>query len=84
MRGCERKIIMLKGTDSEIFDEAYFLIRRDLKEGKAKEIVSEAQRIVDMNKTQQRQKRSRKREVITFVLGVLSGFALGAIFLIVF
>ena len=29
MRGCQRKIIMLRGTDSEIFDEAYFLLRKD-------------------------------------------------------
>ena len=29
MRGCQRQIIMLKGTDSQIFDEAYFLLRKD-------------------------------------------------------
>ena len=35
MRGCQRQIIMLKGTDSQIFDEAYFLLRKDF-EGKSR------------------------------------------------
>ena len=83
MKGYERKIIMLKGTDSEIFDEAYFLIRRDFKEEKGAEIVREAQRIVDMNTTRRRAQSKRKREWIAFAVGAFAGFALGLICLII-
>lgn len=82
MRGCERKIIMLKGTDSEIFDEAYFLIRRDFKDGQAKEIVDEAQRIVDMNKICRAGEVKSKKERKVFFFGALIGFTLGMLFLL--
>ena len=82
MRGCERKIIMLKGTDSEIFDEAYFLIRRDFKKESGGEIVREAQRIVDMNTTHRRGHSEKKRERIVFAMGLFIGFALGLVWLL--
>ena len=37
MRGCQRQIIMLKGTDSQIFDEAYFLLRKDFDRSRGSE-----------------------------------------------
>lgn len=83
MRGCERKIIMLKGTNSEIFDEAYFLIRRDYKEsGRKSEIVSEAQRIVNMNTTHHRREMKNKKERGAFFTGVGVGFLLGLLWLL--
>lgn len=85
MRGCERKIIMLKGTDSEIFDEAYFLIRRDFKESvRGGEMVSEAQRIVECNTTKHRRARGKKRERISFAIGLAVGVVIGVILLIIF
>ena len=82
MRGCERKIIMLKGTDSEIFDEAYFIIRRDFKDKSGGEIVREAERIVDRNTTHKRVRGKSRREIITFGAGVFCGFALGLVWLL--
>ena len=29
LRGCQKKIILLKNTGSELFDEAYFILRED-------------------------------------------------------
>ena len=84
MRGCERKVIMLKGTDSEIFDEAYFLIRRDCKESDGREIVSEAQRIVNMNTTRRRHTSRKKKEAAAFFAGLFSGLAVGVILLMIF
>ena len=84
MRGCERKIIMLKGTDSEMFDEAYFLIRRDFKDGGGGEIVREAERIVEGNTTRRKEKDKRKRErALAFAIGTLSGFVLGLLWLLI-
>ena len=49
VRGCQKKIVYLKNTDSEVFDEAYFLltdkaIDSDLSE---KDMLKEANRILD-------------------------------------
>lgn len=76
MRGCERRIIMLKGTESQIFDTAYFLLRRDC-EGKARpadEILREAERIVAGNTTRARP-RFFSRRAVWFFLGFLCGGA---------
>lgn len=82
MRGCQRKIIMLKGTDSEIFDEAYFLIKRDFKDGESKGIVDEAMRIADMNQIRRTEKDNGKNERKVFFFGALIGFTLGMLFLL--
>ncbi|MBQ4556297.1 MAG: hypothetical protein IJA60_01450 [Clostridia bacterium] len=85
MRGCERKIIMLKGTNSEIFDEAYFLLRRDFKNrGNDEEIVREAQRIVDKNTTHRRRRKLDVHDTATFSAGIVAGAALAAILMIIF
>ena len=59
MRGCQRQIIMLKGTDSQIFDEAYFLLRKDFdrSRGSEGELVREAERLVALNTTCRRVRR---------------------------
>ncbi len=81
MRGCERRIIMLKGTDSEIFDEAYFLLRKDFKNEKDEsEIVDEAHRIVSLNTTKRRR---RKKDALFFAAGIAFGAAVAIIFAII-
>ncbi len=85
MRGCERKIIMLKGTDSEIFDEAYFLLRRDFKGSEGQdEIVREAQRIVDINTTRTRKRSVHIRDAVFFVIGIAAGTLAAIILKIIF
>ena len=79
LRGCQRKIILLKGTDSQIFDEAYFLLRRDVEDRGHEEIVREAQRIVDRNTTRRRRRRVTNRDVIAFVIGAACGIAAGVL-----
>lgn len=79
MRGCERKIIMLKGTDSEIFDEAYFLLRRDFKNTEGDEIVREAHRIVESNTIRKRKRIANPKEKIFFAVGAVIGAVLSAL-----
>ena len=79
MRGCQRKIIMLRGTDSQIFDEAYFLLRKDFDNERQDEdaLLREAQRLVELNTTRRRARRRPKW--LLFAAGMLAG---GALFLI--
>ncbi len=80
LRGCKRQIILLKGTDSQIFDEAYFLVRRSAEKCGQEEIVREAQRIVDRNTTRRRTRRVRVRDVLLFAAGVIFGVVCGLLF----
>ena len=85
MRGCERRIIMLKGTSSEIFDEAYFLLRKDFKNEEGEdEILDEARRIVSLNTTRHRKKSSFKRNCLFFAAGTLLGAAAAILLAIIF
>ncbi len=77
MRGCKRQIILLKGTDSQIFDEAYFLVRRSAEKCGQEEIVREAQRIVDRNTTRRRPRRVSVRDILLFAAGVIFGAVCG-------
>lgn len=78
MRGCERKIILLKGTESQMFDEAYFLVRRDFEKRGKEEFLREAERIVDRNTTRFRSG-ERWWRLISFAVGFLLGAAVFAI-----
>ena len=35
LKGCRKQMIVLRGTGSEIFDEAYFILKSDVEKGKA-------------------------------------------------
>lgn len=73
MRGCQRQIIMLRGTDSQIFDEAYFLLRKDFdrSRGEEGELVREAERLVALNTTRRRVRVVSKWAL--FAAGMLAG-----------
>ncbi|MBQ7660578.1 MAG: hypothetical protein IJS44_00810 [Clostridia bacterium] len=68
---------MLRGTESQIFDTAYFLLRRDCEGGAhpADEILREAERIVAGNTTRSRLRFFSRRWVL-FSSGVLCGVGL--------
>jgi len=76
LRGCERKVILLKGTASQMFDEAYFLLRPDFERRGQEEMLHEAIRIVDRNTTRRRRRRVTGRDAVSFALGIAIGAAL--------
>ena len=47
VRGCQRKVIFVKNTGSEMFDEALFFVSRDMtKERSDEDMIKEANRII--------------------------------------
>ena len=50
-RGCQKKIIHIKETDSTLYEEAYFILRRGVGEGFDQpgkdQLIKEANRIID-------------------------------------
>lgn len=51
VRGCQRKVIFLKNTESEIFSEAYFIVDGRSREVGEADMVREANRIIENNLT---------------------------------
>ena len=84
LKGCRKQMIVLRGTGSEIFDEAYFV----LKKGEEKKDIScknsheraamllEANRILEENRLSERS-RSGAYYALRYLLCFLAGIMLG-------
>ena len=83
VRGCQKKIIYLKNTDSKVFDEAYFIVKDNVKCDVMDEcdMVEEANRILDnviscrmSGEKISRIKKTVKAKILPFVAGIFIGF----------
>ena len=78
MAGCRRQIVLLRGTDSQFFDEAFFIVREKAKEsGGEKDILDEADRIV-RDCYRDLEKRSRSKGFLRAFIQTSVGAAVGA------
>lgn len=86
MRGYQKKVIHLKETNSALFDEAYFIVRKEAEISSLKEsdMVVEANRIIEESldfdeSRMQREKIGKLRAFLTpFLLGAVASFLLSA------
>ena len=89
VRGCQRRVVFIKNTESKIFSEAYFILSDEAyKESHTDEdIIREANRIIDESVGIEERVPLGKR-IITFlvgkgvpaVIGLAVGLLLGLIF----
>ena len=88
MRGCQKRVIYMKNTGSEVFDEAYFVVRDGYTHTLAKvDFLKEANRIVEENSCTGNQKRIKKRTLLQGVMLFGLGFicaAVPAVFMFIF
>ena len=77
MKGCQRKVIFLKNTGSDMFDEAYFVVSRDCENEKICEdsMIAAANRII--NDSIELDKEKKKKRILKLVLKNLLPFAVG-------
>ena len=81
IKGCHRNIVFLKDTGSELFDEAYFILKPNAKDKKEADIISEATKIVNSLDDGRKNKVNGKlSKLISFLIGTLLG---GSIMLII-
>ena len=87
IKGCQKKIIYLKNTESGLFDEAYFVVSRDGGAAGAGEtdMINEAKRIIEGASEQECITKKKKRKSIWFfslgcVCATLFFCALGVVF----
>ena len=78
LKGFNRRIVVMKNTGSDIFDEAFFLVKEN-KARQGKSAVNEAKRIIREMEPDRRDKR-KIGSVITFLAGCVAGFALSFFF----
>ena len=87
IKGSQKQLIVLRTGRSRYFDEAYFVLRREIRAGgECKgDILSEANRILEEN-TPRARGRARRRwvSVLFFVIGMILGatLAIAAILLL--
>ena len=84
IRGAQKNMIVIKTADSDLFEEAYFVLRRE-KSVKNRDIVSEANRIIEASGEIKRSS-DVKKEMKTlffaagcFFCGAVSGGCLAAV-----
>ena len=66
IKGCERRMIKIENTESELFESAYFIIRQNApmpKKTKREDIIREAARLVGDKLEPQRRRRAEKRRM---------------------
>ncbi len=83
VRGCQRRVIFLKNTDSKVFSEAYFIIddRSPASTMSEADMVKEANRIIDESlaaRADAREPRTAFSSALSFVLRHLPAFLVGA------
>ncbi len=79
VRGYQKRIIHLKSTESALFDEAFFLVNEKTTEGMGeKELIREANRIVDESLRDKEKQKKRIKEYIIRVGAFVFGAAVSS------
>ena len=84
IKGCSRQVIVLKNTGSDLFEEAYFIVRPKGSERKHDDLLLEANRIIRAKSVSGFEKGKKNNErvklIIGFVLGLLSAVPISYLF----
>ncbi len=73
IKGCQKKVIQIKGPKSEIFEEAYFILRDTEEEPDECDIVREAERLLEACREKEKPRRRLRfstDEIIFFLAGI--------------
>jgi len=80
VRGYQKRIIHLKNTESDAFDEAFFLIGEEGSGMDERDLIAEANRIIsECSSGRRRGIFERAKGVIIFIAGALTGGAICSI-----
>ena len=85
IKGAQKQMIVLKTSASRYFEEAYFVLKTDLRPCKRDrtDLLTEANRILKESESARGGKKRDKRAWLWFVLGALLGASLAATVLLV-
>ena len=83
IKGAQKQMIVIRTGDSRYFDEAYFVLRREIKDRKKahRDLLAEAGRILEEHGSPVSQHPAkRKRGVLLFLAGILCGGGTAVLF----
>lgn len=72
IKGCHKSVVFLKDTGSELFDEAYFVVKPNTKCQRAQDIVTEASRLAS-GFCEEKARKHIKLPIFTFIIGGVLG-----------
>ena len=87
VKGTQRQMVMVRTSESELFEMAYFVLRADTrKSADERSMIAEANSIVcatcgDKAYSKKEKRRSALRRTGLFIIGALSGASLAAVIL---
>lgn len=75
LRGCKRNMIVLRGTGSDLFEEAYFVVKEEAERRSETDMLAEAERIIDKNRSARstETKKVRLFSLFAFLFGLFCG-----------
>ena len=82
LKGAQKQMIIVRTGDSRYFDEAYFVLRREIKTQRStrSDMLREATRILEESELDPRPRRSRvPKGVLLFLAGILCGAAVAVL-----
>ena len=79
LKGAQKQMIVIRTRDSRLFEEAYFVMRRDAEVGgtPTTDMIAEANRIIESARSQKRRERQGHRRHIWMILAVCVSFGAG-------
>jgi hypothetical protein len=90
IKGCQKRMIFIKNTGCDLFDEAYFILKNDIpsSEENQNDIIRTATAIINeheypLNKRKKVKNKSSK-SLVLFLIGALCGAAICALGFIIF
>ena len=77
LKGAQKRMIIVRTGDSRYFDEAYFVLRREIKprRNSRDEMLKEANRILEESGIDLPKRKKRSRGPLLFLAGILCGVA---------
>ncbi|MBQ4562807.1 MAG: hypothetical protein IJA55_10815 [Clostridia bacterium] len=79
-KGCEKRMIMLKNTGSDLFEEAYFILSNKKNMGLSRnDMIKEANRIISENNITSSCEKKTSHFFLQYILGFLSGIGTAAV-----
>ncbi len=75
IKGCSRKVIVIKNPESNLFEEAYFIVSPKESERQYGDFLAEANRIIALRTTPHIQTQRKRKTLIPWILGFFLGSA---------
>ena len=73
LKGCQREMIVLQTQESPLFENAYFILRREKPAVSRQDVLAEANRIIGAGSGYLARRRRRGQGILLFVTGALIG-----------